>query len=42
MDGVELDATAQYYDSADAARTDLIDTNGWAISDNGSAGADPG
>lgn len=42
VNGVFLDATAQYYDSAATARASLVGPSSWNISDNGSAGADPG
>lgn len=39
---VSLGASAQYYDSAADERTALTNTYTWTISDNGSAGPDPG
>jgi len=42
VNNVILSATSQYYDSAAGERTALINTHGWTISDNGSAGPDPG
>ena len=41
INNVTLSATSQYYDSAATARASLISSNGWSISDNGSAGPDP-
>ena len=39
---VTLGSTANYYDSAADERTALVNTYGWTITDNGSAGPDPG
>lgn len=41
VNNVTLSATSQYYDSAATSRASLISSNGWSISDNGSAGPDP-
>ena len=41
VNGVELNATSQYYDTAASARASLVNELGWMISDNGSAGPDP-
>lgn len=42
VNGVTLNATSQYYNSAASARASLITNHGWTISDNGSGGPDPG
>lgn len=41
-ENVTLQTSSQYYDSAADERTALVNTYGWTISDNGSAGPDPG
>ena len=42
VNGVTLNATSQYYDSAATARASLVSSHSWIVSDNGSAGPDPG